>query len=81
MKVQAAPKTQPGGVHGALFRSRYQVVLGPLSIKMVPNANAPKLIIRKMMVKTIFIVSTWLSYRLMDLLRNNKSQLKILQYR
>jgi hypothetical protein len=46
IKVQAAPKTQPGGVHGALFNSKYQFDVGPLSISQLPRAKPPKLIIK-----------------------------------
>ena len=50
MAVQATPKTQPGGVQGALLRLIYQLVCGPSFINQVPIAKAPKLIIRKMMM-------------------------------
>ncbi|GAA4806349.1 hypothetical protein GCM10023330_11050 [Litoribaculum gwangyangense] len=48
--VQATPKTQPGGVHGALLRLTYQLVCGPSFINKVPMAKAPKLIIRKIIM-------------------------------
>ena len=35
--VQAAPKTQPGGVHGALDKFKYQSDIGPY-----PLANCQK---------------------------------------
>lgn len=33
INVQAAPKTQPGGVQGALFKLRYQSLVAPSPIK------------------------------------------------
>lgn len=48
--VQATPKTQPGGVQGALFKSIYQSVIGPLFISQLPNANPPKLTHKKNMI-------------------------------
>ena len=46
MIVHAAPKTQPGGVQGALFKFKYQSVIGPLFMSQLPNARPPKLIVR-----------------------------------
>ena len=46
MLVQAAPKTQPGGVQGAFVRFKYQSVFGPLFMSQLPNANPPKLMSR-----------------------------------
>lgn len=46
MVVQANPKTQPGGVQGALFKLIYQSVCGPLFINQLPMASPPKLINR-----------------------------------
>lgn len=45
--VHAAPNTQPGGVHGALISSEYQVDLTPLPVKNPPNPKAEKLINKK----------------------------------
>lgn len=53
MLVQAAPKTQPGGVHGALFKPIYQSEVGPESINMVPIPNAPKFRIKNKIEKPI----------------------------
>jgi hypothetical protein len=33
IELHAAPNTQPGGVHGALLSSRYQLPVGPVPIK------------------------------------------------
>ena len=46
MLVQAAPKTQPGGVQGAFVRFKYQSVFGPLFMSQLPKANPPKLMNR-----------------------------------
>ena len=43
--VQAAPKTQPGGVHGALAKLRYQLDTGPLFMSALPRYRPPKLMI------------------------------------
>ncbi len=59
MLVQAAPKTQPGGVHGALDKFKYQSVIGPLFMSQLPNANPPKLIIRNNIKYLIFLVITF----------------------
>ena len=48
--VQAAPKTHPGGVQGALLRFKYQSDCGPLSISQLPMASEPKLRIKKMTI-------------------------------
>lgn len=50
--VQAAPKTQPGGVHGALSNERYHSETTPFSVKIPPITNAPKLTAKKMMILT-----------------------------
>lgn len=42
MVDQAKPNIQPGGVQGALFKPRYQSEAGPLFIKKLPSASAPK---------------------------------------
>lgn len=44
MSDQATPKAHPGGVHGALFKSKYHAEVGPPSISQLPNASPPKLI-------------------------------------
>jgi len=56
--VQAAPKTQPGGVQGAFLSCKYQSFsIGLEPIKKEPSANAPKLSNRKRKnVRTLFIV-------------------------
>jgi hypothetical protein len=46
MVVHATPKTHPGGVQGAWFKSKYHSAAGPLSISQAPIAKPPKLIIR-----------------------------------
>ena len=45
--VQANPKTQPGGVHGALAKLIYHSEGTPVPVKKLPIARAPKLIIKK----------------------------------
>ena len=47
MVVQAAPKTQPGGVHGALLRLAYQSDETPGPVAKPPMANATKFRKRK----------------------------------
>jgi len=47
MRVQALPKTHPGGVHGALAISRYQSEGTPLLVNKPPIAKAAKLRARK----------------------------------
>jgi len=47
MVNQANPKTQPGGVHGALRRFKYHSLVGPLFISQLPRSNAPKLSTKK----------------------------------
>lgn len=55
ISVHAAPKTHPGGVHGALFKDWYHSFsAGDPPIKKEPRAKAPKLRI----MKTIVLVST-----------------------
>ena len=48
--VQATPKTQPGGVHGALDSSSYQADGTPLLVKKLPMASAKKLIKRNIII-------------------------------
>ena len=57
--VQAAPKTQPGGVHGALDKFKYQSDIGPLSISQLPKANPPKLMNRNNIKDIIFLLITF----------------------
>lgn len=45
--VQAAPKTHPGGVQGALFKVRYQVSETAPPVKKPPIAKAAKLMSKK----------------------------------
>jgi len=59
MLVQAAPKTQPGGVQGAFVRFKYQSVLGPLFMSQPPNANPPKLMNRNKMRYLVFFTITF----------------------
>ena len=59
MLVQAAPKTQPGGVHGALDKLKYQSVIGPLFISQLPIANPPKLMNRNNIKYLIFLLITF----------------------
>lgn len=40
--VHANPKTQPGGVHGALSRASYQSETAPCPANIPPRASAPK---------------------------------------
>ncbi len=42
MVVHAAPNTQPGGVHGALFNEAYQSEPTPSPVKDAPIASPPK---------------------------------------
>ncbi len=51
MIVQATPKTHPGGVHGAWFKFMYHSVIGPSFINHPPNANAPKLISKEIIIR------------------------------
>tara|TARA_B100000524_G_scaffold216719_1_gene113845 strand:+ start:322 stop:630 length:309 start_codon:yes stop_codon:yes gene_type:complete len=46
-QVHAAPKTQPAGVHGAFFKSKYQLDVGPSFMSKVPKNRAPKFIAKK----------------------------------
>ena len=41
--VQANPKTQPGGLQGALFKLEYQSETGPSFINQLPMPSALKL--------------------------------------
>jgi len=50
MLVQANPKTQPGGVQGALDSSPYQADVTPLLVKKLPMASAKKLIKRNIII-------------------------------
>ncbi len=45
--VHDAPNTQPGGVHGALCNSAYQVDVTPSFVKKPPKNKPKKLISRK----------------------------------
>ena len=55
--VQAAPKTHPGGVQGALFNVKYQFDIGPLLISQLPIPSAEKLITRNNNIHiTCFII-------------------------
>ncbi len=47
MVVHAAPKTQPGGVHGALFSDWYQSEVTPELVNNDPIPKAAKLISKK----------------------------------
>jgi hypothetical protein len=49
MNAQATPNTHPGGVHGALFKPKYQSDVGPLFISQLPKAKPPKLITKNRM--------------------------------
>tara|TARA_Y100000385_G_scaffold290183_1_gene362292 strand:+ start:3647 stop:3820 length:174 start_codon:yes stop_codon:yes gene_type:complete len=40
--VHAAPKTHPGGVHGALSNSEYQSEATPSPVNKPPIASVPK---------------------------------------
>ena len=59
MLVQAAPKTQPGGVQGAFDRFKYQSVFGPLFMSQLPNANAPKLMNRNKIKYLVLLAITF----------------------
>ena len=50
MLVQANPKTQPGGVQGALDSSSYQADGTPLLVKKLPMTSAKKLIKRNIII-------------------------------
>lgn len=56
MVVHATPKTHPGGVQGAWFKSKYQEVVGPLSISQEPTAKAPKFIVRNKRISFVLIM-------------------------
>ena len=51
--VQAAPKTQPGGVQGALFNCVYQSELTPSLVANPPMAKAAKLMIKNRLNRMI----------------------------
>lgn len=59
MLVQAAPKTQPGGVQGAFDRFKYQSVFGPLFMSQLPNANPPKLMNRNKIKYLVLLAITF----------------------
>lgn len=48
--VHAAPKTQPGGVHGALFNAWYHGPLTASVVAMLPIARAAKLMTTKVRI-------------------------------
>tara|TARA_Y100000385_G_scaffold220932_1_gene230543 strand:+ start:404 stop:574 length:171 start_codon:yes stop_codon:yes gene_type:complete len=50
MRVHAAPNDHPGGVQGALFRSRYQSEDAPLPIDNPPMVRAAKFSKRNAMI-------------------------------
>ena len=50
MLVQANPKTQPGGVQGALDNASYHIDGTPLLVKKLPMASAKKLIKRNIII-------------------------------
>jgi hypothetical protein len=56
IKVQAAPNTHPGGVHGALFTLSYQSELTPDVVKREPSHNPTKLITRNKMSRLTFML-------------------------
>jgi hypothetical protein len=56
MSVQAAPKTHPGGVQGALFRFSYHSDETPLPVNKPPTANAAKLSRKKVRVGSVFFM-------------------------
>lgn len=62
MVVHAAPKTHPGGVHGALVKLAYQIEVGPSFINQPPSARPPKFTIRKNKTRNVifFITDAWL---------------------
>jgi hypothetical protein len=62
MLVQAAPKTQPGGVHGALLIVAYHADDGPSPIKKPPIAKALKLMTRNIIVVKIILLSFDLTF-------------------
>jgi len=47
IRVQAIPKTNPGGVQGAWFREVYQSEIGPPFMSQLPMAKPPKFRIKK----------------------------------
>lgn len=64
MVVQAAPKTQPGGVHGALFSSVYQSDETPEVVVNPPIANAAKFSAKKRIILSP-IVFNLMRYKLL----------------
>ena len=54
MVVHTAPKTHPGGVHGALFKFWYQSDGTPSPVNNPPTNNPPKFIIRNSKILKIF---------------------------
>jgi uncharacterized Tic20 family protein len=59
MLVQAAPKTHPGGVHGAFIKLKYQFVIGPLFISQLPKDNPPKLMNKNKIKYLNFLLVTF----------------------
>ena len=60
MLNHATPKTQPGGVQGALLSAKYHSLVGPLFISQLPRKRAPKLRIKKRMKNlNVFISDNW----------------------
>ena len=59
MLVQAAPKTQPGGVQGAFVRFKYQSVFGPLFMSQLPKANPAKLMNRNKIKYLVLLAITF----------------------
>ena len=55
MVVQAAPKTQPGGVQGALFKLAYHAEDTPELVNLLPKYNAPKFNNKKMIILNIMV--------------------------
>ncbi len=53
MVVQAAPKTQPGGVQGALLMVWYQSLETPLPVNCPPMASAKKFKVKNIIVLRI----------------------------
>lgn len=53
--VHAAPKTQPGGVQGALSSCAYQSDVTPLLVNKLPSANAAKLSAKKIINRSTMI--------------------------
>ena len=54
----ANPKVQPGGVHGAFTRPKYQSEGTPLPVKTTPIASPPKWIAKNIINRNIvFVIS------------------------